>query len=87
MNAIASKPTNKLLDYSLFRKEKTIMSKISIANLQADGSALLTDSESFLSDLSAEELNISGGGYKGCGKSKGKGKGSRSGGGCYYGCH
>lgn len=72
------------------------MSKISIANLQANGSALLTDSESFLADLSAEELSISGGGHKGCGKgsgsrkskSKSKNRGSGSGkGGCFWGCH
>lgn len=74
------------------------MSMISISNL-SDGSTLLTDAESFLTDLSDAELQISGGG--GCGKgSKGKGsKGSKkskskkskskskSRGGCYFYCH
>jgi hypothetical protein len=42
------------------------MPRISIANLQVDGSALLADSESFLNDFSAEELSISGGGGHSC---------------------
>jgi hypothetical protein len=42
-------------------------------------SELLVETDSFLTDLSDAELQVSGGGHKGCGGGKGSGKGSRKG--------
>ena len=67
------------------------MANISISDLHPAGSALFSDSESFMSfmkDLSEDELKITGGGGGGSGKKSGKKSGSKksgkgSGCGCY----
>jgi hypothetical protein len=62
-----------------------IMANISITNLQPAGVALLTDADGFMTDLSDNELTISGGGGcygggsgSGSGKSKSKSGKSKS---------